>query len=513
MMIRTVALKIQRLLASRWFFIGLIVFFAIQAVWIALSAKYPMAFDEDFHLGIIKIYAAQWSPFLNGTPDHSAAFGAVTRDPSYLFHYVMSFPYRLSMTLFHNETTTIIILRLIDVALAVWSIVLFRRVLLRARIGRASAHTILGIFVQLPIFALMAGQINYDNALLVVVAVLCLLTQKILTELRTKHLSAPTVIWFVVVCLIGSLVKYAFLPLAAAAVIIIFVSLWRQHRFKKYTREFWVSWRQSRRLLQVGLLAAVIVSAGLFSQRYLVNVAEFHSITPACDSVLDVDTCQSYGPWARDYHLKQAKKVHDITQPDSLGKTLASPFVYTAMWLYGMWYRLFFMINGNLPVLRYQNYPSLPLIGGVAVIIALAGFVALATRWKKVVAGRTEWFFVSMIGLYCGALLFQNYSSYLHTGQAVAVNGRYLLPILVLLGALMITALSHMLRRTEWRAGLAVLSLLLFLSGNSLVSFIVRSNDHWYWQNQTVLTVNHTAQKVLKPLVWHEPTHHPLPQP
>ena len=82
-------------LGSRIFFAGILTVFVLQALWFALSALYPMAFDEEVHFGIINIYAHQWSPFLAGQPAGADSFGAIARDPSYLFHYLMSFPYRL----------------------------------------------------------------------------------------------------------------------------------------------------------------------------------------------------------------------------------------------------------------------------------------------------------------------------------------------------------------------------------------------------------------------------------
>jgi nitrate/nitrite transporter NarK len=52
-------------ISSKWFFISITTFFFIEMAWIALSAIYPMLFDEEYHLGIIDIYARQISPFIN----------------------------------------------------------------------------------------------------------------------------------------------------------------------------------------------------------------------------------------------------------------------------------------------------------------------------------------------------------------------------------------------------------------------------------------------------------------
>src|SRR5579872_6980280 len=98
----------RQILSSNKYFIGLVLFFICEALWIAFSGHYPMAFDEDFHFGVIKIYAHHISPFLSHQPANADEFGAIFRDPSYLYHYLMSFPYRL-ITLFTKDQTIQII--------------------------------------------------------------------------------------------------------------------------------------------------------------------------------------------------------------------------------------------------------------------------------------------------------------------------------------------------------------------------------------------------------------------
>lgn len=302
-----------------------------------------------------------------------------------------------------------------------------------------------------------------------------------------------------------------------AVVLVLSAYIYKTSRARRgiaaYARALKRSYTTLPRTAAIGVMLLLLVGIGMFSQRYAVNLVLYRTPVPSCDSVLDVDTCEAYGPWARDYHHKQAKLASGDEGESSIGATIFSPFKYFGTWLYGMWYRLFFMINGNLPVGRYQNSPSLPIIGGTAVVIGALGLLALGRFWRQVVRGVIPWLFVVTIGCYVFALWWQNFSSYRHTGYAVAVNGRYLLPILVLLGALMVAGIRHATQRLEFRSAMAVLSLMAFLSGNSLVSFVLRSQDTWYWQDHTIQTVNHDAKKLLDPIVWDEPTGHPLPQP
>ena len=50
--------------------------------------------DEAYHYRAIQQHATQWSPVLNNQTDFVLT-GDLTRNPSYLYHYVFSFPYRL----------------------------------------------------------------------------------------------------------------------------------------------------------------------------------------------------------------------------------------------------------------------------------------------------------------------------------------------------------------------------------------------------------------------------------
>jgi len=74
---KTVSGWLRALCTSNRFFYVTVGLLVGQALWIALSSHYPMAFDEDFHLGIIKLYAHHISPFWSAHPAGADAFGAV----------------------------------------------------------------------------------------------------------------------------------------------------------------------------------------------------------------------------------------------------------------------------------------------------------------------------------------------------------------------------------------------------------------------------------------------------
>ena len=144
--------RFNEYLRSNKFYRLILIVFVIEASWIALSAKYPQAFDENFHFGLIKIYAHYWLPFLTTQPPHADAYGAVARDPSYLYHYLMSFPYRLINLFVKGQTVQVIILRFINIGFFAFGLVLFRKILLKVGTSKALTNLILTLFILSRLF-------------------------------------------------------------------------------------------------------------------------------------------------------------------------------------------------------------------------------------------------------------------------------------------------------------------------------------------------------------------------
>src|SRR6476661_1086096 len=100
--------------------------FIFSALWIALSGAYSMAFDEYVHYGVTKLYEGQLSPFMSEQPLSADAFGAITRDGSYFYHYIMSFPLRAFDHFVSNFVAQILFLRFFSIAFFAGGILFFR---------------------------------------------------------------------------------------------------------------------------------------------------------------------------------------------------------------------------------------------------------------------------------------------------------------------------------------------------------------------------------------------------
>ncbi|HTH71985.1 MAG TPA: hypothetical protein VL737_01320 [Candidatus Pristimantibacillus sp.] len=488
--------RVARVLGSRQFYWAVIIFFVLEAVWVAFSARYPMAFDEDFHLGVIRIYSHQFLPFLSGQPDGANAYGALAADPSYLYHYLMSFPYRAVAFLTDSQYVQVMVLRLINIGIITAGVLLFRKVLLRTGTSPLLVSVATLLFALIPTVPLLAGQINYDSLFLLALAWVCWLVLTITDDLQRKTLDLKRFVILAVSLMLACLVKYAFLPIAVAVTVYLLVVLWRTFRREQFGKVLSRACAKLSTRVQIGLVVLAAVSAGLFLQRYGANLVRYHDPVPSCDAVIGVDACAEYGPWARDYALTAVKPA---VRPE--------PLAYAWQWLQGMHYRMFFMVSG--PPL-FVNYPPSPLPSGVAVVVLIFGAASLVFYWRQVFGGRPFLvFLLFMAATYAVVLWLQNYSSYLSTGQPVSINGRYFLPLLLPMVAVVGRGLSVATRRwPHVRAWAAVLVIICFLQGGGIFGFILRSDPSWYWPSPAITNLNQAARDVLAPLMLEGPKYY-----
>jgi len=298
-----------KLFNSKYFFRFVIVFFIFESAWIALSATYPQAFDENFHFGLIQVYSHYWLPFLKSQPANSNAFGAVARDPSYLYHYLMSFPYRFIALFVHGQIGQVILLRFINIGFFGIGLWLFRKILLRVGTSRALSNITILLFCLVPIVPQLAAQINYDNLLLPLTAWTILLTFNLIDQIRLKDVKARSLIILLSVCLLTSIVKFAYLPIFLGIVIVVTIVAYKNYRYKfhSFISQLWVSWSALSFYIKFLLLSLLIISTGMFIQRDGVNVIKYHTVDPDCATVLNVNECKSYSAW--DYNYTNHKLV------------------------------------------------------------------------------------------------------------------------------------------------------------------------------------------------------------
>jgi hypothetical protein len=493
-----ISTKITNFMATGKCFRLILAIFVVESTWIALSASYPMAFDEDFHFGIIKLYAQQWSPFFAQQPAGGDKFGALTSDPSYLYHYLMSFPYRLVSLWSHYQPTQIVTLRLIDVLLVAWSLVLFRAILLKTKASGGMANTALLFFILIPVLPLLAGQINYDNLLLPLTALAILTSLRVREQLLDRRVPIGMIMRLGAICMLASLVQFEFLPIFAAIVLYLGQMAWRLKRRAEDPPAAWhVSWRFTKRFSGVATITLFVLALGLFGSRYGTNLVKYKTPVPQCNQVLTIAQCSAYGPWERNYTDAQQKSSVNL-----------NPIRYTANWAYGMFEHSFFTSSSGADSdALYVHVSPLPVISTAAIVIFGGGVLILLGNvrgTRRLLAEHQPLGFLLFISAtYCVVLWLWNYHDFVNLGAAVALNGRYLFPILPpILLAIGLAYRAWLGQRATLKTSLLVVVLLLFLQGGGALTFIAASNPHWYWaHNGLPRAMNATAQKAIKPLI------------
>jgi hypothetical protein len=482
------------ILSSRKFFYGIVVLLVLQAIWMALTARYPMAFDENFHWGIIKIYSHQWGPVITSTPSDSGAYGELIRTPSYLYHYLMSFPYRLIASMTNQETVQIIFLRFINIGLFAAGLFVFRKVLLQLRFSAAVTHLSLLLLVLIPVVPFLAGQINYDNFLFLLTPAIGLAALKCGQEvLRKERLPAAAFVSLLALGMLGSLVKYAFLPVFLAAILYVAVVIIRQKDFGLLIKKTWDAFTSAKLPLKIALIALLLVSFGLFAERYGGNIIQYQSLDPDCAKVESINHCQEYGPWARNYLLTTG-----VTPSGT------DPTPFAIGWIIGIIHRLYFAINYD-----YVNYYELPLPVTAAYAFGLAGVVLVIIYWRRLFKANLQLLLIALITLiYVASLIYVNYSDYLKYDAFLAINGRYLIPILPFVFAAIAAAYGMLIRkkasvsrRMRIKTGLVAVLLLMTLQGGGILTYAVRSDPNWYWPNPLAKSLGQGLKDAVSPFI------------
>ena len=399
---------------------GIVATFLALTSKIAFASSAFLAYDEGYHFGIIKIYSSHLIPFLGKLPAVDNQYGSVARDGSYLYHYLMSFPVRLMDLFGLGESTQIMVLRSFSITFGIVTLYLAYKLARMLGVGKWAAQLVTLGLVITPVFYDLFSQMNYDTMMIPMTLLSILLTIRISRSLRLRKVHVTQVLGLAGLILATSLVKYSYLPIAAAIVMYLAAVLVRSIGVKRFTQEITVSFRKTRLGVTIGMLALVLITGVLWMQRYGVDMAIYHTPHPQCSVVLSVDQCMAYGPWARNYQLHETKNQRPIPEPQQIS--------FTKSWIKQMYLGTFMQTkikDGSLSFMLYDNLfraSILLLPAGMMLALYAAG------TFKRI---RTQWLPILGIGALYGTVLFvQNYADYTSFHMFIAVQARYALPFL-----------------------------------------------------------------------------------
>lgn len=474
------------ILASRGFFIFIVGLMVFQALWVAVSFRYPMLWDEYYHYGLIQYYSHHLSPFITHQPHSLDVYGDIQRSPKYLYHYVMSFPFRAVSLFTANQTVHIMVLRLMNIGLFAGALVAYRAAMLQITKSRALVHFVLLLVVLFPLSSLLAPQINYDNLQFLLTGLV------FYWALRYLNAKKPEAQWLLLVLgvgLLASVVKYTFLPLLAVIGLYLIIWTFRRHGKQSFGL-VWQSVRAMNRWLLASSVLLVLIGAGLCAERFGGNLVRYHAVDPKCSAVLGVERCLQFSPFKQVYTYSQLLHQWNWLY-------LKGPVKFTATDWISQLYDQYFTTGTQLSYEVFNvAYPlKIPFYTTMfAIAVGLVCLVIAAPRLLR--RPPVQLVLLSTLAI-AAALWVIDYSTYRSTAWPLAIQGRYLLPmvpLLMLVGAL---AISRVLRWHNLKYPFALIVLLGCLWGGGVLTHIALSQPSWYWQVWPIIDVNQTLGRAL----------------
>ena len=426
--------KLVEFIGSKWLFAATTLLFIAQSSWLAATSRFPMAFDEAYHFGLVQFFSHRLNPIVTHQPSSSYKFGAIVQDPSFLYHYLLGFPYRLIVLFTKSLELQVIDLRLINVLLAVGTLLTLRKILQLMNISAALTNLLLLTFALTPMVVVLSAQINYDNLLILGTSLSVYAALLFIKRLGNKVFDTKVLLTLFCLCMFTSLVMYSFLPILAAitAVVIWKIAQYRRPKTVNLMAQARKGFTRIHRAPKLLLLVASILGGLLFVRVYVVNVVEYHNPAPQCNQILTIQDCKQYYAWDSNYNLRQYHETHPKPNTMNILK-------YTSYWILLCTLDLFGAIM-PLQGLSYVSPNFIPLIG----IIGAVALICTIANFKKMLQKNQSLRVVTFISFFYLLILWaRNYHDYLQLGQPTAIDGRYFVPIVMYLYILLATGVHY----------------------------------------------------------------------
>ncbi len=422
------------------FFLGLVLCGCVlPACFYAVYIRQNVIPDEHYHTFLSQEYSKTW-----GIPANSSDtywLGDITTKPP-VYHWIMGRFVQANFT----GVDDYLVLRMVNVAFSVGTL------LVTYAIGRVVFTSkwlqILPVFVlsQIPMFVFLSSGVNYDNLLNLFAAFSVLFFLKVLKDQSLINFGLMLVFLFA-----GCLTKVTMLPLLVGMGVVLAIDIvMRRSLYLQSVRSFRL--RERSIVIIIVVVATLGVGAVLLYGR---NILTYHAILPECDKVISESNCMSSAIYARSLEMRK-----------SIDRSaLLNPVSYLYPWAKTMVPLVFGLIGHQ--VLGRSLHDIIPFC-----VVFLASGVLFVQVWKKVPV--VVWAAVTISLLYVLVLVYyQNYSTYLRTGDLyVAVQGRYVFPVLVPLITIVIWGLSQA-TDLKIRRLIISLSMLIFLWGNLGVLYLL----------------------------------------
>lgn len=304
----------KKLSLNNVFFLILLSFFILFAVFFALNTDKGIVPDENHHFPLSEIYSETIGIPSNSEETHR--FADVTRQP-FLYYWING--RILNINIWGNNK--LIVLRLISVFYSAITIVL--TYLLSKEIIKNKWFALLPVFflVNTLMFVFLSSGVNYDNLLNLFAVGSTLFLVRYFKDKSSRNL----LLWLFFV-LASMLTKFTILPLVFIQVSLFLFDLFKTKVFPKIEKTGLVN---IALIFTLSLLFVANISV------YGVNLFRYKKFIPLCTQVLTSEQCMHNGIFKRDsqlpvLHIRSREGIRQIlTNRDN-------PFEYTFKWIQEM---------------------------------------------------------------------------------------------------------------------------------------------------------------------------------
>lgn len=481
-----------RLLSSNLFFYATTVFFFAQASWFALSIRYPIVYDEQFHLNAIKLFSGQVSPFITSqTPAFEYdRFGSLAYGNVSLYHYLMSVPYRVLDAVISNPDVLVVVMRMMNIGFVVLGLVIFRKLLLMLSVRRSVANVSILLTSLVPLFTSISATISYDNMLFVISMAYLYFGAKLVSGGQKEKWG--NFVAALLLGMLGSLVKFTFLPVFLITQLYLLINILRASGYDLVKSVHLLrSWLRSKGAVTLTLLvSATLCLSILFTLRYIVSVVKYHTPIPDCAKVLTVERCSSNGVYSTNLELSKTKNEREVpVQKD-----------YVQMW--------FSSVSGGFGITTAASYRTVeyslspPLFMNLLFLGFWGGTASVLLAWRSVFSKEPTWAMLAtaFLALVISVFAF-NYMSYYEYRADVNIQSRYLLGFVPIFIATVGVAVNYLIKSRTQKSLLVLALFILFTQGGGVTTHILGSKSSWYWRNNTVIEVNTKLRAIINPVI------------
>jgi hypothetical protein len=482
-------IKLKQVIASSIFFKIIVILFFVQALWFAGSIQFGIPPDERYHFPFIEYYAEQpifSGPVLGNQASSTFNLGELQRTPSYLYHYVLSFPLKAINAFTESQQIQVFSLRLINIGFGL-SFLLVLRKLLRM-IGTSEIANNLTVFalVSTGMFVWLSAAINYDN--LANLTFLLLVYNLLALQKKPRLVPLLGIIFFVIATI---LIKITFLPTVALAILFYLalnVKSYRSIYNKIKSDSKSVLTQQKGRITTIFVGVGVVLMVLLFVERIGLNIVRYRAIEPSCFAIHARDDCLKFmskgiEEKAAFRAAKAAGKIPPVNVVD-----------ISRDWFVIMYQRLYFYFG-------HKSIAETSLAKTIAVLFVVFIAYLFVVVKGSIFSNKEQVLLFALLLAYVAMLFALNVLTVIKQGRGYGWQGRYLLPVLPFLYMFIVGAAVKAYQvstkpRKQFILGIgAVLILGLVYSHSPVISFYRGSDANWY--TSSARSINLQIKRIL----------------